>query len=166
MFAQRDFDSQNLNAIICSCAPGYMYMYMHVYTVTVYIYLKACVCVVLCCVVLCCAIYVVLCCAIYVVLCCAMICCVVLLSFLSLYGPKCHNNTCTCTFYMLHVYTCTQIQKMVISGGDFKPDTLKTREMVSLLLDDEEMESRCKLTPVCVVGLIYIRVVCQGSDVC
>ena len=37
-----------------------------------------------------------------------------------------------------------QIQKMVISGGDFKPDTLKPKEMVSLLLDDDEMETRCK----------------------
>ena len=37
-----------------------------------------------------------------------------------------------------------QIQKMVISGGDFKPDALKTKEMVSLLLDDDEMKSRCK----------------------
>lgn len=46
---------------------------------------------------------------------------------------------------MKYVLTlCVQIQKMVISGGDFKPDTLKTKEMVSLLLDDEEMESRCK----------------------
>ena len=34
---------------------------------------------------------------------------------------------------------------MVISGGDFKPDTLKPKEMVSLLLDDDEMETRCKL---------------------
>lgn len=33
---------------------------------------------------------------------------------------------------------------MVISGGDFKPDALKTKEMVSLLLDDEEMKYRCK----------------------
>ena len=33
---------------------------------------------------------------------------------------------------------------MVISGGDFKPDALKTKEMVSLLLDDDEMKSRCK----------------------
>ena len=38
-----------------------------------------------------------------------------------------------------------QIQKMVISGGDFKPDALKAKEMVSLLLDDDEMETRCKL---------------------
>lgn len=37
-----------------------------------------------------------------------------------------------------------QIQKMVIAGGDFKPDTLKPKEVVSLLLDDEEMETRCK----------------------
>lgn len=36
-----------------------------------------------------------------------------------------------------------QIQKMVISGGDFKPDTLKAKDMVSLLLHDDEMESRC-----------------------
>ena len=33
---------------------------------------------------------------------------------------------------------------MVISGGDFKPDALKPKEMVSLLLDDEEMETRCE----------------------
>lgn len=37
-----------------------------------------------------------------------------------------------------------QIQKMVISGGDFKSDALKHKEVVSLLLDDEEMESRCE----------------------
>ena len=38
----------------------------------------------------------------------------------------------------------SQIQKMVISGGDFKPDALKAKEMVSLLLDDDEMETRCE----------------------
>ena len=43
---------------------------------------------------------------------------------------------------------CTQIQKMVISGGDFKPDALKAKEMVSLLLDDDEMESRCRDTSI------------------
>ncbi|KAH9643982.1 hypothetical protein HF086_004243, partial [Spodoptera exigua] len=32
------------------------------------------------------------------------------------------------------------IQRMVISGGNFKPDTLKPKEVVSLLLDDEEIE--------------------------
>lgn len=31
---------------------------------------------------------------------------------------------------------------MVISGGNFKPDTLKPKEVVSLLLDDEEIESK------------------------
>jgi DNA helicase INO80 len=31
---------------------------------------------------------------------------------------------------------------MVISGGQFKPDALKPKEVVSLLLDDAEME--CK----------------------
>lgn len=38
----------------------------------------------------------------------------------------------------------SEIQKMVISGGDFKPEAFKAKEMVSLLLDDEEMETRCK----------------------
>lgn len=33
---------------------------------------------------------------------------------------------------------------MVISGGNFKPDTLKPKEVVSLLLDDEEIEKKCK----------------------
>lgn len=33
---------------------------------------------------------------------------------------------------------------MVISGGNFKPDTLKPKEVVSLLLDDEEIEAKCK----------------------
>lgn len=32
---------------------------------------------------------------------------------------------------------------MVISGGNFKPDTLKPKEVVSLLLDDEEIEMKC-----------------------
>lgn len=36
-----------------------------------------------------------------------------------------------------------QIQRMVISGGNFKPDTLKPKEVVSLLLDDEELEKKC-----------------------
>lgn len=36
-----------------------------------------------------------------------------------------------------------QIQKLVISGGNFKPDTLKPKEVVSLLLDDEEIEQKC-----------------------
>ena len=35
---------------------------------------------------------------------------------------------------------------MVISGGNFKPDTLKPKEVVSLLLDDEEIEAKCKWT--------------------
>lgn len=32
---------------------------------------------------------------------------------------------------------------MVISGGNFKPDTLKPKEVVSLLLDDDELEKKC-----------------------
>jgi DNA helicase INO80 len=31
---------------------------------------------------------------------------------------------------------------MVISGGQFRPDALKPKEVVSLLLDDAEMESK------------------------
>lgn len=38
-----------------------------------------------------------------------------------------------------------QIQRMVISGGNFKPDTLKPKEVVSLLLDDEEIEQKCNV---------------------
>lgn len=38
----------------------------------------------------------------------------------------------------------SEIQRMVISGGNFKPDTLKPKEVVSLLLDDEEIESKYK----------------------
>ncbi|KAK5639502.1 hypothetical protein RI129_011994 [Pyrocoelia pectoralis] len=36
----------------------------------------------------------------------------------------------------------SEIQKLVISGGNFKPDTLKPKEVVSLLLDDEEIEQK------------------------
>ena len=34
---------------------------------------------------------------------------------------------------------------MVISGGHFKPEALKPKEVVSLLLDDAELECKCKL---------------------
>ena len=33
---------------------------------------------------------------------------------------------------------------MVISGGTYKTDSLKPREVVSLLIDDDEMEKKCK----------------------
>ena len=36
----------------------------------------------------------------------------------------------------------SEIQRMVISGGSFKPDTLKPTEVVSLLLDDAEIERK------------------------
>ncbi|CAG2120825.1 unnamed protein product, partial [Medioppia subpectinata] len=36
----------------------------------------------------------------------------------------------------------SEIQRMVISGHSFRPDTLKATEVVSLLLDDEELERR------------------------
>lgn len=38
-----------------------------------------------------------------------------------------------------------QIQRMVISGGGSKSDLLKPKEVVSLLLDDEDIEQKCKL---------------------
>ncbi|KAL0963095.1 hypothetical protein UPYG_G00349630 [Umbra pygmaea] len=38
----------------------------------------------------------------------------------------------------------SEIQRMVISGGNFKPDTLKPKEVVSLLLDDDELEKRLR----------------------
>lgn len=40
--------------------------------------------------------------------------------------------------------TDLQIQRMVISGGNYKTDMLKPKEVVSLLLDDEEIEKKCK----------------------
>lgn len=36
----------------------------------------------------------------------------------------------------------SEIQRMVISGGNYKPDTLKAKEVVSLLLDDAELEHK------------------------
>ncbi|KAG9480907.1 hypothetical protein GDO78_010270 [Eleutherodactylus coqui] len=38
----------------------------------------------------------------------------------------------------------SEIQRVVISGGNFKPDTLKPKEVVSLLLDDEELEKKLR----------------------
>ncbi|XP_055340883.1 chromatin-remodeling ATPase INO80-like [Paramacrobiotus metropolitanus] len=38
----------------------------------------------------------------------------------------------------------SEIQRMVISGGDYRPDTLRPTEVVSLLLDDEEIRSRLR----------------------
>lgn len=45
---------------------------------------------------------------------------------------------------------------MVISGGNFKPDTLKPKEVVSLLLDDEEIEAKCKYLSNIVTLYIFI----------
>lgn len=39
----------------------------------------------------------------------------------------------------------SEIQRMVISGGNYKTDMLKPKEVVSLLLDDEEIEKKLKL---------------------
>ncbi|XP_075048643.1 chromatin-remodeling ATPase INO80 [Mixophyes fleayi] len=38
----------------------------------------------------------------------------------------------------------SEIQRVVISGGNFKPDTLKPKEVVGLLLDDEELEKKLR----------------------
>lgn len=45
---------------------------------------------------------------------------------------------------MLFCFLHNKIQRVVISGGNFKPDTLKPKEVVSLLLDDDELEKKCK----------------------
>lgn len=45
---------------------------------------------------------------------------------------------------MLYCFLCHKIQRVVISGGNFKPDTLKPKEVVSLLLDDDELEKKCE----------------------
>ncbi|KAK2185754.1 hypothetical protein NP493_223g02001 [Ridgeia piscesae] len=38
----------------------------------------------------------------------------------------------------------SEIQRMVISGGNFRPDVLKPKEVVSLLLDDDDMERKLR----------------------
>ncbi|CAL8317883.1 unnamed protein product [Boreogadus saida] len=38
----------------------------------------------------------------------------------------------------------SEIQRVVISGGNFKPDTLKPKEVVGLLLDDDELENKLR----------------------
>lgn len=43
---------------------------------------------------------------------------------------------------------------MVISGGNFKPDTLKPKEVVSLLLDDEEIVTKCKFNKIIIMNLV------------
>uniref|UniRef100_A0A8C5D4H1 Chromatin-remodeling ATPase INO80 n=1 Tax=Gadus morhua TaxID=8049 RepID=A0A8C5D4H1_GADMO len=39
----------------------------------------------------------------------------------------------------------SEIQRVVISGGNFKPDTLKPKEVVGLLLDDDELEKKLRV---------------------
>ncbi|XP_060568096.1 chromatin-remodeling ATPase INO80-like [Ruditapes philippinarum] len=39
----------------------------------------------------------------------------------------------------------SEIQRMVISGGSFKPDTLKPKEVVSLLIEDDELQNKIKM---------------------
>ena len=46
--------------------------------------------------------------------------------------------------YLISSLISPQIQRMVISGGNFKPDQLKPKEVVSLLLDDDEIERKCE----------------------
>lgn len=47
------------------------------------------------------------------------------------------------SWIMLYCPRVLKIQRVVISGGNFKPDTLKPKEVVSLLLDDDELEKKC-----------------------
>ena len=42
------------------------------------------------------------------------------------------------------LFVSLQIQRMVIAGGNFRPDVLKPKEVVSLLLDDDEMHRKCE----------------------
>ena len=46
---------------------------------------------------------------------------------------------------------------MVITGGEFRPDSLKPKEVVSLLLDDEEMEARCKSSIIAPINIITAK---------
>lgn len=57
-----------------------------------------------------------------------------------------------------------QIQKLVISGGNFKPDTLKPKEVVSLLLDDEEIEQKCNCLSLHLILLLnsYLSQIAKG----
>ena len=38
----------------------------------------------------------------------------------------------------------SDIQRMVITGGQFQPKDLKANEVVAMLLDDDEAEKKCK----------------------
>ena len=53
---------------------------------------------------------------------------------------------------------------MVISGGQFRPDALKPKEVVSLLLDDTEMESKCKMYFCAVVASTNMQQSCSFAE--
>lgn len=57
----------------------------------------------------------------------------------------------------------SKIQKIVISGGSFKPDTLKPTEVVSLLLDDEEIERKCNDVTIVLSLTLFHGVCCLRS---
>ena len=62
---------------------------------------------------------------------------------------------------------CAQIHRMVIQGGEFKSDTLKPKEVVSLLLDDAEVETKCECASSRTLSLrsMYFHfVLCTSSD--
>jgi len=50
---------------------------------------------------------------------------------------------------------------MVISGGNFSPDILKPKEVVSLLLDDDEMERKCEHA--CIVVAVSVELFLQNQ---
>lgn len=53
---------------------------------------------------------------------------------------------------------CVQIHRMVIQGGEFRTEgSLKPKEVVSLLLDDAEVETRCEWR----VGQSTLRRLCS-----
>lgn len=59
---------------------------------------------------------------------------------------------------------------MVISGGSYRPDTLKPTEVVSLLIDDAEMQKKCESLSVKLAesagGNIFNTVLDSNGPVC
>lgn len=56
-----------------------------------------------------------------------------------------------------------KIQRVVISGGNFKPDTLKPKEVVSLLLDDDELEKKRELLFYFPARLVFLELQAKWS---
>ena len=55
---------------------------------------------------------------------------------------------------------------MVISGGNFRPDVLRPKEVVSLLLDDDEMEKKRECFKLSGwAGNVCMRRLCSSASV-